>query len=158
MGRVSLRELCQHTFINPVYSNIMRTGLSCGEILITMVIVALLCAPQAVAQLSDYSTDTGEPDIMMVKNDHCCRNAELKQAANTNIQLNVQHAFLAILKPIKIQVLDASNQEVAHISTRDRVIYMHLPEGRYTIKVTAWLDHKSVTVDASDAMLKRYIL
>lgn len=121
-----------------------------------MVIVALLCAPQAMAQLSDYSTDTGEPDIVMVRNDHCCRNAELQQAAN--IQLNVQHAFLTTLKPIKIQVLDASNQEVAHISTRDRVIYMHLPEGRYTIKVTAWLDHTSLTVEASDAMLKSYIL
>ena len=134
----------------------MRTGLSGGEILSAIVIAALLCGPQAVAQLSDYSTDSEEPDIMMVKNDHCCRNAQLKQAAN--VQLYVKHALLVSLKPVKIQVLNAFNQEVAHVSTRDRVIYMHLPEGRYTIKVSAWLDHASLPIEVSDEVLKSYIL
>jgi len=133
----------------------MRNCLSFGETLVAVMLAALLSMPQALAEFSDYSTDLGEADIITVRNDHCCKVDRIQEEAN--VKLNVEHALLTTYDPVRIQVLDATHQEVAHISTRDEVIYMYLPEGKYTIEVNA-SDHASLNVDASDATLQNYAL
>ena len=132
----------------------MRTGLSFGEIVSAVALTALLASPQALGQMSAYSTDMEEPDIMTVKNEHCCLSPSQKQEAN--VEIDVKGAYLPSVKKIRIHVLDAQNQEVAQFSTRDRIIYMHLPEGKYTVRVDGAFDHRQVNVDASETVLTKY--
>lgn len=112
---------------------------------------ALLLAQPAHAQ-SDYSTDTAEVDIATIKSDKV-NATSLKQ--DSNVRLRVQHSIYSIV-PLKIEVLDDTNTTVANLSTRDRIIYMHLPEGRYTIRVNGIIQKKTIDVDANDSVLKSY--
>ncbi len=132
----------------------MKTTLTFGEFVAALMITALLASPQAFAQLSDYTTDMGEPDIMIVHSEKHPETARLKQAAN--VEINVAKAFFPNVKKIKIYVFDESNQQVAQFATSDRVIYMHLTEGKYTVKVDAAFDHTQVVVEADDDVLKKY--
>lgn len=134
----------------------MHTGLSFGETLGAMMICGMLCMPQALAQFPDYSTDTDEVDIVTVKNNHCCDTQNLTEASN--VEINVESALLATVNPVKIQVMDESNKQVAQVTTRDRVVYMHLPEGTYTIKISATLYHKNLFVEASDETFNSYTI
>jgi hypothetical protein len=134
----------------------MRTGLSFGEGLIAVVVAAMLTAPQAFAQLSDYSTDTEEPNIMTVHNERCCNDARLKE--ESNVQINIDKALLVSVKPVKVEILNADNQPVAQFKTRDRVIYMHLPEGQYSIRVNGLREHTQLSVKAKDNVLKGYTI
>jgi len=134
----------------------MRAGLSFMEFMGAIVITGLLCAPQALAQLPNYMTDMEEPDIMTVKNDYCCHNERLKREAN--IQLHIEYAVLASVKPVHIQIMNASHEVITEFSTRNKVVYMHLPEGRYTILVNGLMDHRKLDVQASDTTFKDFVL
>ena len=114
----------------------------------------LLLAHPAFAQSAAYSTDMDEVDIATVKSDSI-HTASLKQDAN--VRLHIQHSYSAIL-PIKIEVLDENNVQVASFKTHDKIIYMHLPEGHYSIKINALLQKKTITVETNDEVLKSYAI
>lgn len=115
----------------------------------------MLLAQPAFAQSAEYSTDMDEVDIATLKNDICCNAIALKQDAN--VRLRVQHALYAVV-PLNVEVLDENQQQVAKFTTRDKVIYMRLPEGHYTIKVNAFVKNKSISVEADDEVLKSYAI
>ena len=128
----------------------MHCGLSFTEKMAALLITALLISPQASAAFSDYSTDMGEPDIMTVRSEYCCDNARLEGEAN------VQITIVGKEKPVKIEVFNASHREVASFATRDKVVYMHLPEGTYTIEVDGKSNQAQLCVEASDNLLQHY--
>ncbi len=115
---------------------------------------SIMLASPAFAQSAAYSTDMDEVDVATVHNDSANTSA-LKEDAN--VRLNVKHAMYAMV-PLKIEVLDENNTQVASFTTHDRIIYMHLPEGHYSIKVNALVQKKTIEVEASDAILKSYAI
>lgn len=115
----------------------------------------LLISQPAFAQSAAYSTDGEEVEIATLRNDKCCNTIALQQDAN--VRLNVQHISNSII-PMKVEVIDEDNHQVALFSTRDKVIYMRLPAGRYTINVNALTKKKSFEVDTSDDVLKSYAI
>ncbi len=112
----------------------------------------LLLGHPAYAQSSDYSTDSEEVDVATI---HKGDSDALKHEAN--VRLQVQHAIYAMM-PLNVEVLDVNDQQVSSFTTHDKTIYMHLPEGRYTIKINGIIKKKSIAVEADDQVLKSYAI
>lgn len=114
---------------------------------------ALLTAHPAQAA-NDYSTDMDEVDIATVKAENA-HTLPIKQ--ESNVRLRVQHAIYAVV-PLHIEVLDENHLVAADFKTRDRVIYMRLPQGHYSIRINGIIQKKNLEVDADDSVLKSFAI